>query len=160
MSYNTVVGWLVIAVGCWPLGGIIWQLTNAFRSRSWTGRAQGTVIRRGQELLKFPGRRRHEGRAFQVSVVEYEYEVDGQLYRSGKVAFTPRRVGPGSQFSKLIAELEPGREIEVVYNESRPQEAVLYPGFEKLEIGSVLGSLVFAGIFIGTGLAVLLDEFG
>ena len=104
MHYNTVVGWIVIAVGCWPLCGIVWQLINALRSQSWTGRARGTVIRRGHELLQFPGRK-HEGRAFQISAVEYEYTVNDERYRSGKVAFTPRRVGPG--WSLLNLEPQP-----------------------------------------------------
>jgi hypothetical protein len=141
------------------LGGLAWQLINACRSRGWTGRTTGVVIRRGQKELRFPGRRL-ERRSFRMSVVEYEYTVEGQAYRSGKVAFSPRRVGPGSKRSLLIEQLEPGREVEVSYNQNRPREAVLYPGFEKLELDAVFAGLAVAALFLGVGIAMLLGVFG
>jgi hypothetical protein len=157
---HTIVGApILLAAGCWVLGGLAWQLINAYRSRGWTGRTTGVVVRRGHEDLRFPGRR-HQRQSFRMSVIEYEYVVDGQAYRSGKIAFTPHRIGPGSRRSRLIAELEPGREVEVCYNENRPKEAVLYPGFEKLELGGVFVGLAVAGLFIGVAVAMLLGVSG
>ena len=152
---TALAGWLPVACGCWVLGGLAWQLINACRSRGWTGRTTGVIIRRGQEELRFPGRRL-DRQSFRMSVIEYEYTVEGQVYRSGKIAFTPRRVGPGSKRSLLIEQLEPGLEVEVSYNENRPREAVLYPGFQKLELDGVFVGLAVAGLFIGVGIAMLL----
>lgn len=150
---------LLFATGFWVLGGLLWQLAGTFRSRGWTGRTTGVIVRRGHEDLRFPGRRL-EGRSFRMSVVEYEYTVDGETYRCGKLAYTPHRIGPGTRRSKLISQLEPGRKVEVCYNERRPKQAVLYPGFEIFEYGSIPVALAVAGLFIGFGIAVLLDVFG
>jgi len=94
------MAWLVLfATGFWVLGGLLWQLTGACRSRGWTGRATGVIVRRGHEDLQFPGRRL-ERRSFRMSVVEI------------------------------------------------------------FEYGSIPVALAVAGLFIGFGIAVLLDVFG
>ncbi|MFG0332024.1 MAG: DUF3592 domain-containing protein [Maioricimonas sp. JB049] len=151
-------GLVTVACGCWILYGLLSQFINAARSRDWTGRVKGVVIQRGMERLEFPGRR-HEARAFEAAAIEYEYEVAGETYRSRNVAFTPYRGGHDSRRGRFIAAIEPGQSIDVVYNESRPHEAVLQPGFAPLEIAGVLFGLFAAALFLGVGLAMLLGLF-
>jgi|GEM_PF-6755363 len=152
-------GLVTAACGGWILYGLLGQLINAARSRHWTGRVKGVVIQRGMERLEFPGRR-HEARAFEVAAIEYEYEVAGETYRSCNVAFTPYRGGRDSRRARLIATLPPGQPVDVVYNEARPREAVLHPGFEALEMGGVLFGLFASGLFLGVGIAMLLGLAG
>ncbi|QDU40925.1 hypothetical protein Mal4_52880 [Maioricimonas rarisocia] len=155
-----LVGGLVVsACGCWILYGLLSQFVNAARSRHWTGRATGIVVQRGMKRLEFPGQR-HERRAFEVAALEYEYEVAGETYRSRNVAFTPYRGGHESRRGRFIATLEPGQPIDVVYNESRPREAVLHPGFAPMEVGGVLFGLFAAALFLGVGSAMLLGLAG
>jgi len=153
-----VIGPILIGFGGYVLFGLVRQIVNALRSRHWTGRVTGVITRRGQEQLKFPGSRQ-EQRVFQMSVVEYEYVVDSQTYQSGNIAFTPRRVGSGSRLSRIVSDLEPGKEVEVCYNQHRPSEAVLSPGTEPMEWGAVFGGLAFTALFIGVGAAIMLGLF-
>lgn len=69
----------------------------------------------------------------------YQYEVGGQVYRDGRIAFYRRCTGSRAQ--ELVARHPTGSQVQVYYDPARPAEAVLdrsFPGLWSLPFFTVL----------------------
>ncbi len=59
--------------------------------------------------------------------IDYEYVVDGDLYRNDTAQFNQNDLSTIEK-QRLIARYPVGRQVEVFYNPSDPDESVLVPG--------------------------------
>ncbi len=59
--------------------------------------------------------------------INYEYVVDGDLYRNDTAQFNQNNLSTIEK-QRLIARYPEGRQVEVFYNPSDPDESVLVPG--------------------------------
>jgi hypothetical protein len=128
--------WGFILIG---LGGLAVLFSY---SSHWWPVTEGVVLR--SEL--------HEGTAHAYPVVEYEYRVDGETYRSKKI--TPVQVGKRMSLSNgrdLIASLPVGKTVQVRFLPWWPSFAVVEPGVDMPSIGILMAGAVIllAGRFWG-----------
>lgn len=98
-------------------------------SSHWWPTTEGVVLR--SEV--------HEGSARAYPVVEYEYQVGGETYRSRRI--TPVQVAKRMNIDNarhLIARLPEGRKIQVRFLPWWPSFAVVEPGVDLPSIGILL----------------------
>jgi hypothetical protein len=115
--------WAFVLLG---LGAV--AVTFSYSSHWWPA-AEGVVVR--SEL--------HEGSAHAYPVVEYEYRVDGETHRSGRI--TPVQLAKRSNIDNarhLIATLPEGKKIQVRFLPWWPSFAVVEPGIDMPSIGILI----------------------
>ncbi len=83
-------------------------------------------------------------------VLEYAYEVNGKSYRANHRVFGDEAVAYGSsgRAEAIIGDYPPDKTVEVYYDPTDPENAVLIPG----QIGMVLNALVAGGVCLAIGL--------
>lgn len=135
------IGLLLLSVGL-AFGAIVlvrWGL-GSMRERSvarWPT-AIATVV---YSQVASEDRRDRKGReqVRYVPVIAYEYAVEGAVYQAARLRFGDTAV-PDLSRARTIAERFPvGAGIEVHYNPSRPGEATIEPGSDRIDIGLVAG---------------------
>jgi hypothetical protein len=122
-------------------------------------------VRASQSWLTTDGKILHSMAEYQHSseggayypVVTYEYNANGQLYRSQQIRFGTR-VGFGSQsiVQRVVNRYPIGSSQPVYYNPDNPSEAVLdrTTGGANTVLGCVVGIFVIVIIFVGGIVAV------
>ncbi|SMF66262.1 Protein of unknown function [Alteromonadaceae bacterium Bs31] len=76
--------------------------------------------------------------------IKYQYYYMGKMYKGSKVKYGNLWSTKYGEASKLVSGLVNGSEITVYVNPNRPNQSVLYRGYE----GNVIWLFVFIGIVI------------
>ena len=113
-----------------PIGVIliVWgwlQFTLAEESRGWP-EIQGTIVESG--IRSDYGERGDAEVESKRAVVVYEFELEGILHRSNRVAWSDAPMGDIERTERYLADYPVGREVTVRYQPGHADNAVLRPG--------------------------------
>ena len=105
--------------------GLYWALTEVHRIRQATAslkwpQVQGRVLTAGVHLGSASTRVRDEG-----ADITYEYEVNGQTYKSRQLDFTGIFGASATRIAEALVRYEPGKKVTVRYDPTNPANAVL-----------------------------------
>lgn len=87
-----------------------------------------------------------------IPVVKYEYEVDGNMYRSSGVGF-----GVNGTEGRDLEKYPEGRSVIVYYQPGHPQTAILEPK-RPANTQAYLGGVLLSGFFVLLGLVMLVGS--
>jgi hypothetical protein len=114
-------------------------------SQSWPA-AEGRILHSMAEY-----HRSSESGAY-YPIVNYEYSVNGQMYRSGQIRFGTRvGFGSSSVVQRIVSRYPIGSSQAVYYNPDNPGEAVLErtTGGANTLLGCLVGIFIIVIIFVG-----------
>ena len=98
-----------------------------------------------------------------LAVVEYTYELGGETYRKGNIAFCSGPTEDQAAVLRFLAAYPVGHPVEVAVHPERPALSVLYPGYAdscRKELAEAEESLVWVGLFSAAMFLVLAVVFG
>ena len=125
------------------LGGyrLVQTTREAARSAAWPA-VEATVVQSGLETSYTTNRYGVTSEQYSLAVV-YMYRVDGQEYRSERIASTPRRDGNRRRMEAALAAYPRGAHVRAYHDPVDPAQAYLRPGIEwSLTLGLVSVTLV------------------
>ncbi|NWG34777.1 MAG: DUF3592 domain-containing protein [Chloroflexi bacterium] len=116
---------MVGILGCVVLALNVIFIGIIFTTRRKMNAVQGWSTTMGTVLASYLERRRSSSNRGSVNypVVQYSYQVGGQVYQGQKIA--PGMEGGGTGAGKVIERYPEGAQVMVFYNPQNPSEAVL-----------------------------------
>ena len=118
-------------------------LYNSTKSKDWS-QTEGVIIK--SELFKYEGVETSDS---YEPLVEYQYEVDGKLYRSKRIYFGS---GIGSSFKKrksqkYVNKFPINSKVTVYYNQLNTNQSVIETGIHSEILGLFVTGIIF--YFVG-----------
>ena len=149
MIFELVIFLLPLAVGLYILVIGIWDVVNAWKTRSWNS-VEGTIVH-----LAVWDASQFENNDYELNVV-YEYEVDGEKYKSSRVRYAWTGNGPSYRKQKKFArefyqQHKDSDKVKVYYNPNKPSVAVLETGLRPHSFFGVRNSvsiLLFGALIV------------
>lgn len=112
-----IIGFVLLILNAVFLGVIFFMRRRMATVSQWPS-TMGTVIASYLER-----RSSSEGGSTNYPVVQYSYQVNGQMFQSAKLAPGPEMGGTGA--GKVVARYPAGAQVMVFYDPQKPSEAVL-----------------------------------
>lgn len=138
----TLTGALVFYMWGWP------QFKYAYESKKWP-QTSGIITQSKVNSWIKEGDSKYEAR------INYNYEIDGKKYNSGKIRTSGSYSGSNiTRAKELVNEFPIGKNVDVFYDPEVPDSAILKPGVSGIDIIMVLFPLLFfiIGIAVLTGI--------
>ena len=138
---------ILFGLAAWLLIPGVRELKQGLASRGWPSIAGKIVSRTVVHIAPMDTRR---SRSSYRPVLEYSFEVLGKSYAGTHRVFGDEAIAYGSpeKAQAIIDGYPPQREVQVYYDPTNPETAVLLPG----RIGSVLNALVAGVVCLVLGL--------
>ncbi len=160
-------GFLGVAVGLFAALFAARSIARARKSTAWPV-VQGIVTR--SEVFTRSSTSVGRGQAVSMTVQEYypavcyEYDVEGQRYRSKRIIFFPTNY-TRADAEAAVARYTVGQPVTAYYNPAKPQIAVLEPGLGPnaghYYKGYVIGAMfVVVGLLLAYGIPWAVARFG
>jgi hypothetical protein len=137
----------VIGAGLFAIGWFQYRKVRA--SRSWPstpGRIAGGKV---EMVMQSSGDDDGE-RASYYPAIQYEYQVGGQTYRGGEIAFNQRTYSSQKEAEAALRNYPEGGGVQVYYDPRQPGRAVLE---RKASVGTVL--MVIGALIVTLAIAAL-----
>jgi len=81
-------------------------------------------------------------------VIQYEYQVNGQLFKSNRLAFQERSYGTHKKAAEVAAGFPPGAALNVFYDPAKPADAVLERTAPGNNVALILGPLFLVAALV------------
>ena len=120
-------------------------LADAADSETWPS-VTGTVVTSEVET-----NRSGDGNSYSARII-YDYTVDGETYRAGKVTVMDGSSSRSAPARDLVEQYPVGSAVEVFYNPDVPEDAILQPGATGVLRWLYRGGLVIA--FFGAWITI------
>lgn len=150
-SVGVVLGGLIFSVVGVGMAYFAWSgAENARASESWPV-VSGTVTESFVDVIEDS-----EGSDGHQPIVRYRYEVDGERYRSSRIAFGAHNNADKGSAERTVARYPVGEPADVAYDPDDHGRAVLEPGNEGVNFLIQLtgAGLAFVGLALLVGSAV------
>ncbi|NQZ51935.1 MAG: DUF3592 domain-containing protein [Moritella sp.] len=144
--------YILMTVGLLIIVFLAFVAFKANKSQYWNI-TQGYILHKGTKIIERKGDSDSSGWKSIHLDVEFEYEVDGQLFHSKRTTFSDFVNKPVSALDNILKYHLNGELVQVYYNPENPKDSVIIPGIRVWNFTPMVTGLGF----ICSGLLILLQ---